>query len=80
MDEDKVSAFNTLYSVLYELSKVMAPFAPFLSEHLYRELSAFSEDKADRESVHLCRFPEFDLDQKAPGLEVAVTECSKWFF
>ena len=72
MDEDKVSAFNTLYSVLYELSKVMAPFAPFLSEHLYRELSAFSEDKADRESVHLCRFPEFDLDQKASGLEVAV--------
>ena len=72
MDEDKVSAFNTLYSVLYELSKVMAPFAPFLSEHLYRELSAFSEDKADKESVHLCRFPEFDLDQKASGLEVAV--------
>ena len=72
MDEDKVSAFNTLYSVLYELSKVMAPFAPFLSEHLYRELSAFSEDKVDKESVHLCRFPEFDLDQKASGLEVAV--------
>ena len=72
MGEDKVSAFNTLYSVLYELSKVMAPFAPFLSEHLYRELSAFSEDKADKESVHLCRFPEFDLDQKASGLEVAV--------
>ena len=72
MDADKVSAFNTLYSVLYELSKVMAPFAPFLSEHLYRELSAFSEDKADKESVHLCRFPEFDLDQKASGLEVAV--------
>ena len=72
MAEDKVSAFNTLYSVLYELSKVMAPFAPFLSEHLYRELSAFSEDKADKESVHLCRFPEFDLDQKASGLEVAV--------
>ena len=72
MDEDKVSAFNTLYSVLYELSKVMAPFAPFLSEHLYRELSAFSEDKADKESVHLCRFPEFDLDQKASDLEVAV--------
>ncbi len=72
MDEDKVSAFNTLYSVLYELSKVMAPFAPFLSEHLYRELSAFSEDKADKESVHLCRFPEFDFDQKVSGLEVAV--------
>ncbi len=72
MDEDKLSAFNTLYSVLYELSKVMAPFAPFLSEHLYRELSAFSQDKGDKESVHLCRFPEFDLDQKASGLEVAV--------
>ncbi|GIS51650.1 MAG: hypothetical protein Ct9H90mP27_1410 [Gammaproteobacteria bacterium] len=51
-----MSAFNTLYSVLYELSKVMAPFAPFLSEHLYRELSAFSEDKADKKSVHCVDF------------------------
>ena len=72
MSEDKVSAFNTLYAVLYELCKVMAPFAPFLSEHLFRELSALSGDQADKESVHLCRFPEFDAAQKASDLEVAV--------
>ena len=32
---DKVAAYSTLYDVLLELSKLMAPFAPFLSEHLY---------------------------------------------
>ena len=76
MDEDKVSAFNTLYSVLYELSKVMAPFAPFLSEHLFRELSALSEDKTDKESVHLCRFPEFDLDPVSYTHLTLPTICS----
>ena len=35
---DKVAAYSTLYEVLLELSKLMAPFAPFLSEHLYQQL------------------------------------------
>ena len=35
LGEDKVSAFSTLYIVLMDLSKLMAPFAPFLSDYLY---------------------------------------------
>ena len=36
---DKIAAYSTLYTTLYELSQVMAPFAPFLADHLYLELA-----------------------------------------
>ena len=72
MDQDKLSAFSTLYSVLLELSKVMAPFAPFLSDYLYRELSALSGNRSAQESVHLCRFPNVDIENMVPELELAV--------
>ena len=72
MGQDKLSAFSTLYSVMLELSKVMAPFAPFLSDYLYRELSMLSGNRPDQESVHLCRFPEFEIENMVPELEAAV--------
>ena len=72
MDQDKLSAFSTLYSVLLDLSKVMAPFAPFLSDYLYRELSALSGNRSAQESVHLCRFPSVDIENMVPELELAV--------
>jgi isoleucyl-tRNA synthetase len=50
-DWDKIEAYNTLYEVLIELSKVTAPFMPFISEHIYKELTK-------KESVHLETFPE----------------------
>ncbi|MGE3954889.1 MAG: isoleucine--tRNA ligase [Parachlamydiales bacterium] len=52
-DEDG-QAFQTLYTVLLEVSKVCAPFIPFLSETLYRALR--TPEMA--ESVHLCDFPQ----------------------
>ncbi len=72
MGQDKLSAFSTLYNVMLELSKVMAPFAPFLADYLYRELSTLSGNNPDQESVHLCRFPEFKTENMVPELEVAV--------
>lgn len=45
-DQDKLQAYQTLYFVLTEVSKIMAPFAPFISEEIYRNLT-------DQESVHL---------------------------
>jgi len=72
MGQDKFSAFSTLYRVMLELSKVMAPFAPFLSDYLYRELSMLSGNRPDQESVHLCRFPGFEIENMVPELEVAV--------
>jgi isoleucyl-tRNA synthetase len=50
-DQDKQNAYQTLHYVLAQLAKVMAPFTPFLSEELYRNLTG-------EESVHLLDWPE----------------------
>lgn len=50
-DGDKMEAYETLYSVLVTLTKVMAPITPMISEAVYRGLTG-------GESVHLERFPE----------------------
>ena len=52
-DGDKLHAYRTLRYVLVQLSKVAAPFTPFISETIYRNLKG----KDDPESVHLCDFP-----------------------
>lgn len=69
---DKVAAYSTLYEVLLELSKLMAPFAPFLSEHLYQQLETLADRPASPSSVHLCDYPLPEADQIQPNLEVAV--------
>ncbi len=69
---DKIAAFATLHSVLQELCRVMAPFAPFLSDHLYQELAAFGGGAAKPASVHLCDYPEFEESFAKPALELAV--------
>ncbi len=58
-DTDKLSAYNTLYECLVTLAKLMAPFTPFLSEELYRNL-VVSVNPAAPESVHLADFPAAD--------------------
>ncbi len=52
-DGDKLAAYRTLRYVLVQLSKVAAPFTPFIAEEIYRNLRGAS----DPESVHLCDFP-----------------------
>lgn len=69
---DKISAYSTLYTALLELSQVMAPFAPFLSEHLYRQLASLSGRTPTPESVHLCDYPTAEESYIDPGLEIAV--------
>ena len=69
---DKISAYSTLYTALMELSQVMAPFAPFLAEHLYRELSALVSREPSPESVHLCDYPKAEASHIKPELETAV--------
>lgn len=59
-DGDKEAAYQTLYTVLKDLSLLMAPFTPFLSEEIYRNLTS-------EESVHLAEYPVADdslVDEK----------------
>lgn len=56
-DRDKNEAYATLYKVMVEFSKVLAPFLPFLSEFMYQILVREVDTSAPI-SVHLCRFPE----------------------
>ncbi|KAK4872143.1 hypothetical protein RN001_016267 [Aquatica leii] len=49
-------ALTTLFNVLYNIIKLMAPFSPFLSEHMYQYLKKLTNVKAD--SVHYLMLPE----------------------
>ena len=51
-DNDKMEAYATLYYILVMLSKILAPFVPFLAEELYQKMTGSGE------SVHLLDWPE----------------------
>ncbi|MEG2613031.1 MAG: isoleucine--tRNA ligase, partial [Alistipes sp.] len=59
MNEDKLSAYQTLYTCLETVSLIAAPFAPFISDRIFRDLNVLSGRHAD-ESVHLANFPTAD--------------------
>lgn len=59
MSQDKLSAYQTLYTCLLTVSKLMAPIAPFFADRLYKDLTDGTVD-GGCESVHLDRFPEAD--------------------
>lgn len=54
MSEDKLSAYQTLYTCLMTVAKLLAPFAPFYADELYHDLGG------ELESVHLDKFPVAD--------------------
>ena len=56
-NEDKISAYQTLYKCLIIISKLISPIAPFYSEYLFQSLSIISK-KEDSVSVHLSSFPD----------------------
>ena len=74
---DKIAAYSTLHAVLRELSLVMAPFAPFLADHLYRELAGLGKRKPRPDSVHLCDYPDPEESLVRPELERAVTRMQQ---
>ena len=59
LTEDKISAYMTLYNVLVTLSKVAAPFVPFITEEIYQNL-VVNFDENVPESIHLCFWPEVE--------------------
>ncbi len=73
-DNDKEQAYHTLYYVLTELCKVIAPFTPFMAEDIYRQLTS-------DESVHLQDFPKYqsklveaDLENDMDAVRNSITE------
>ena len=59
MTEDKLSAYQTLYTCLETVVKLSAPFAPFISDRIFCDLNALSKRHAE-DSVHLAQFPVAD--------------------
>lgn len=57
MDVDKLAAYQTLYTCLETIARLMAPFAPFYAHRLYADL-AQTTGNTTKASVHLERFPE----------------------
>ena len=68
MTEDKLSAYQTLYTCLETVAMLSAPFAPFISDRIFCDLNAVSGRHAE-ESVHLSTFPEADESLIDAGLE-----------
>ncbi|NAS12559.1 isoleucine--tRNA ligase [Poritiphilus flavus] len=66
--QDKIAAYQTLYSCLETIAKLMAPVAPFYADRLYKDLIAAS-GKEPFESVHLADFPKSDKAMINPALE-----------
>jgi len=56
--QDKISAYQTLYTCMVTIAKIAAPIAPFFMDKLYLDLNAVSK-KETFESVHLADFPVF---------------------
>ncbi len=57
--QDKISAYQTLYTCLVTVAKLSAPVAPFFMDRLYKDLTNTTQ-KELFESVHLAEFPKYD--------------------
>jgi isoleucyl-tRNA synthetase len=73
-DSDKLSAYATLHTVLHTLSRLLAPFMPFLAERMYRNLSGLEGDAPRAsgvpDSVHLTDYPVAMDEMRDPELIV----------
>ena len=78
-DADKLAAYSTLYHCLVTLSKLLAPFMPFVADEIYRNLVGSVEPEAVK-SVHLTDFPvsvSSQIDQKlVEATNLVMTICS----
>ncbi|MFI3301772.1 MAG: isoleucine--tRNA ligase [Rikenellaceae bacterium] len=68
MTQDKLAAYQTLYTCLETVVKLSAPFAPFITDRIFRDLNAMSGRHSDS-SVHLSKFPEADMTLVNSDLE-----------
>ena len=68
MEQDKVNAYMTLYTVLETMVKLAAPFTPFITEEIYSNLVK-KVDTTAPESVHLCDWPAYHSEWVDAELE-----------
>ncbi len=73
MEQDKINAYETLYTALVTIAKLAAPMVPFITESMYRNLVC-SVDEQAAPSVHLCSYPEVCEDWIDPALEKSMDE------
>ena len=66
--QDKIAAYQTLYTCLITVAKLSAPIAPFFMDKLYKDLTATTGKEA-YESVHLADFPKFNSEIVNKSLE-----------
>ncbi len=76
MTEDKAAAYTTLYTVLVTLAKLTAPYTPFMSEMIYRNLVPAFYPEAPA-SVHLCDYPVADMVWVDAALEAGMEDVLK---
>lgn len=76
MTKSKEAAYTTLYTVLATLSKIIAPYVPFMAENIYQNLVR-NFDKTAPESVHLCDFPVADEKYINKALETGMERVLK---
>ena len=76
MEQDKVSAYMTLYTSLVTIAKAAAPMIPFMTEDIYQNMVR-SIDKSAPESIHLCDFPAVDQAMIDKNLEDSMEEVLK---
>lgn len=69
--DDKEASYQTLFEILLTLSKLMAPYAPFLSESIFQSLKVYSDD--DALSVHVCQYPDSDKSKQDTQLETGIS-------
>ncbi|HPT37227.1 MAG TPA: isoleucine--tRNA ligase [Methanothrix sp.] len=70
-DPDKLAAYATIYEVMVKLSRLMAPFTPFLSESIYQNLVR-GLDAGAPQSVHMCDWPKSDKARIDKRLEASM--------
>ena len=74
LTDDKVGAYVTLYRVLTTLSLIASPFVPFMTEEIYQNL-VVNLDKNAAESIHLCKWPEYNEEIVDKDLEEDMEEA-----
>jgi len=74
--QDKISAYQTLYTCMVTVAKLASPIAPFFMDNLYKDLTSVS-GKENFESIHLTSFPAYDKSLIDGKLEHKMQQAQK---